>query len=125
MLLCVETDNDNTTYEYYLVTGDYRSDEYTFYDVTVYLYQEHYSMFNNFRQLEYVTTTTATAEQLVVDTQQYIVYSSFDNYPHLREEVTSNARFAQSCTCFAALFGCVLLCDFVRLFRARIGGGSA
>lgn len=126
MLLSVEADNDQYTHEYYLVIGSDDSDIQTFYDVTVYQYIEHYTV-NQWGgwELQYITTAKATSPQMVIDTQQYICYSSFDGFPHLREEVFSDAAFAQSCSSYALLLSALLILDAVKMFRSRLGGGSA
>lgn len=126
MLLSVEADNDQYTHEYYLVIGSDDSNIHTFYECTVYQYVEHYTV-NQWGgwELQYITTATATTPQMVVDTQQYICYSSFEGFPHLRGEVFSDAEFAKTCTNYAILLSALLLLDAVKLFRARLGGRSA
>lgn len=122
-LFGIEQDSDSLTTEWLLVIGNTdnqgnKSDELTFYAPDCY----HYVNGHGQTTVQHYTVSFMTFDFTQTD---YIVYSSFASYPHLREEVCSDASFASYSLFISALLGCMLLVDGCKIARARLGGGSA
>ena len=122
-LFGVEQDNDPVTTEWLLVFGNIdqngnKSDELTFYVPDCY----HYVSGHGQTTVQHYTVPFMTFD---FSQTEYIVYSSYKNYPHLREGVASDAEFARYSLFICGLLGCLLLLDGCKIARARLGGGTS
>lgn len=113
-LVSLEIDGDQSTSEFYLAIGDDDSVKGSISGARVYvLTRSAYASY---------TSYVYDVDYFLYQDGGYVVYSSFPDTPHLREEVTCDAGFARFAFGFGGLLCALLLVDGCKLIRARLGG---